>query len=410
MRLRAKRFAVAERRAGHPVAQPRTERGQVRQVLREPDGPLDVIAEIRGHGLGQPDVREVAETSAGWRRSRPGRSRRVRPSRVPRRSSCPLSRGRDRGPGRSYCRRPGARAGASCRGTRAAPDRRRPRRTRRRAAAGAARCPGPEPRATTATRARGGRSRPRADDLGCDLGDIVEAAERDVSPLERGQGPDRGCLARRVEADVAVRHPQHLLAVVHLGPGGDWNAVGDQVVDRGQAGRADVADPRDLDRRGPARKDQQAVVGGVAREVEEDVDPVGADPLGERIVVQAGDFVPLARRRREPLGQVVATGPGCDSKPTRTAARSRFSRTRTRKNPTGWRRRSGETNPSRSGRSGSRSRSRRFPARAVRRGVALVPLGMGAGQFGQGHAGTYCLHISRFEWGRASPGRSSSAR
>ena len=96
---------------------------------------------------------------------------------------------------------------------------------------------------------------------------------------------------------------------MRLGPGRNVVPVGDQVVDRAQASGADVAEPRDLDRRGPPRKGQEAVVGGVTREVEEDVDPVRADPIRQRIVVQAGGFVPLARRRREPVGQVVATGP-----------------------------------------------------------------------------------------------------
>ena len=40
----------------------------------------------------------------------------------------------------------------------------------------------------------------------------------------------------------------------------------------------------------------------------------------------------------------------------------------------------------------------RLPARAVRRGMPLVPLGMEAGQAGQGHSALVLSHISRFEW------------
>ena len=60
---------------------------------------------------------------------------------------------------------------------------------------------------------------------------------------------------------------------------------------------------------GRRAKTRSRLLGGVAREVEEDVDPVGADLRGERIVVEPDDVVPLVRRRREPVGQVVAVGP-----------------------------------------------------------------------------------------------------
>ena len=53
--------------------------------------------------------------------------------------------------------------------------------------------------------------------LGRDLGHVVEAAKRDGAPLEGRQWADRGCLRRRLEADVAIRHPQHPFAVVRHG-------------------------------------------------------------------------------------------------------------------------------------------------------------------------------------------------
>ena len=44
---------------------------------------------------------------------------------------------------------------------------------------------------------------------------------------------------------------------------------------------AGSAEHGDLDRRGLAGEDQHAVAGGVQGQVDEDVDPVGADPVGQ---------------------------------------------------------------------------------------------------------------------------------
>ena len=127
--------------------------------------------------------------------------------------------------------------------------------------------------------------------------------------FESGLGPDFGRLRRRVIADVAVRHPEDTLDVVVLAPGWDMKAVGDQVVHCPQAGRTDVADPGDLDWCRPPGEDQQPVVEGVAREVEEDIDPVAADTRGKRLVVEPGNVVPLVGRSRDSIGQRVAALP-----------------------------------------------------------------------------------------------------
>ena len=95
-----------------------------------------------------------------------------------------------------------------------------------------------------------------------------------------------------------------------LAAGWDMKAVGDQIVHGRQAGRPDVADPGDLDGCRPAGENQQPVVDRMAREVEEDIDPVSTDPRSERIVVEPCDVVPLAGRGGNAVGQRVAAFPG----------------------------------------------------------------------------------------------------
>ena len=71
-------------------------------------------------------------------------------------------------------------------------------------------------------------------------------------------------------------------------------AVGDQVVHRRQAGGPDVADPAHLQRGRLAGEDQEPLA-GVAGQVEEDVDPVGADLLGERLIAECPAFAARCR-------------------------------------------------------------------------------------------------------------------
>ena len=73
--------------------------------------------------------------------------------------------------------------------------------------------------------------------------------------------------------------------------------VGDPVVDRGDPGGVGVADVADLDRRRPARAGEQPAVAGVPGELDQDVDPVGANAGGERRVVELVDVDPAVGHR-----------------------------------------------------------------------------------------------------------------
>ena len=57
------------------------------------------------------------------------------------------------------------------------------------------------------------------------------------------------------------------------------------------------------------RENQEPVTGGVAREVEQDVDPIAADLRGERVVGEPGDVAPVVGTCREPMGIIVAIDP-----------------------------------------------------------------------------------------------------
>ena len=83
------------------------------------------------------------------------------------------------------------------------------------------------------------------------------------------------------------------------------DTVGEQVVDAKDAGGAEKSEPRRLHRRGLPREDRQAVVSGVARELDQDLDAVGADQGCRRFVADVDDAVPGGEARLDARGEVV---------------------------------------------------------------------------------------------------------
>ncbi len=81
--------------------------------------------------------------------------------------------------------------------------------------------------------------------------------------------------------------------------------IGQQVVDRLQAGGAHVAGPCDLDRRRLAGEDEEPVVTGMARQVEEDVDGVVANALRQPLVAPVADVPPCGGRAADAGGDVI---------------------------------------------------------------------------------------------------------
>src|SRR5262249_31403688 len=118
-------------------------------------------------------------------------------------------------------------------------------------------------------------------------------------------GADGGRVSGRLVAGVAVGQAQHALAAASFGFRGDVVAVGQQVVHGSQPGGADVAQPAQLHRGRLAGEHQQPVPGGVAGQIDEEVDVIGADLLGQALVAPAGHVVPGGGRGPEAGGEVV---------------------------------------------------------------------------------------------------------
>ena len=128
-----------------------------------------------------------------------------------------------------------------------------------------------------------------------DLGELVEAAEGDEVALPRRQRSDRGRFVGRLIGPEAVGKADRLLGVIGVAVARRIEIrIGQAIVDRRQSGRCRHPQHRHLNRRGLAGKDQHAVAGSVQRRIDEDVDPVGADSLGQLRVAQAHRIVPLA--------------------------------------------------------------------------------------------------------------------
>ena len=111
----------------------------------------------------------------------------------------------------------------------------------------------------------------------------VEAAEDESRP--RGDLQPRaiavhGAISRRVSlGTVAMRKSQQALGEQWLHLGGRGDAVGDYVIDEIGAHRAEIAEPRQLHRRGPQREDLASRMRRVSVEVDQQVDAVVADAL-----------------------------------------------------------------------------------------------------------------------------------
>ena len=98
---------------------------------------------------------------------------------------------------------------------------------------------------------------------------------------------------RRIVTEIAIRHSKYLFPIVPLASFWNHQAIREQVVHDRQAGRSLIADPTDLNRRRLAGEHQQPVVGRVACEVEQDVDPVRSDLVCEPFVAHADHIAPL---------------------------------------------------------------------------------------------------------------------
>ncbi len=77
-------------------------------------------------------------------------------------------------------------------------------------------------------------------------------------------------------------------------------AVSEVVVHGAQPRRAGVADPTHLDRRGLAGEGAQPIQPGGAREIEQNVDSMAHDEIGQRFIRGESDRIPSLKVRAQP--------------------------------------------------------------------------------------------------------------
>lgn len=156
----------------------------------------------------------------------------------------------------------------------------------------------------------GEESRPKAEDRVGDLPEAIETAEGDVASGQCGQGIDRKpATDGSVVAPEAVRKVDDLLrAGRRRDAGGIEEAIAEPVVDGVKAGATGVASKADLHRSGPPREDEQSMPRGVLGEVDEEIDAVGANLVGEGFIAQRAGLTPVVGCGGEALGKRVAPG------------------------------------------------------------------------------------------------------
>ena len=134
---------------------------------------------------------------------------------------------------------------------------------------------------------------------------MIQAAVREGGAAERRERFDRGALGERLEhRDPGKPHERfgvaRLVVAGRVGP-----AIGQAVIDRFQAGRGHVPEPRRLHRRRLAGKHGQPVERRMARKIDQNVDAMVADQRGHVVVGHPDDAVPFARAAPQPRGEVV---------------------------------------------------------------------------------------------------------
>lgn len=147
---------------------------------------------------------------------------------------------------------------------------------------------------------------PECEDGGREFGEVVKAAEREGAGRGGGQGVDgRGVVVGAVAGERRGQADE-LFGVQRFGlADGIAHGVGEAVVDRGESGGIGITDPRGLHRRGAAREDEEAVVGGVAGEIDQDVERVAADEIGGSVVIEVGEVAPVFGVGAETRGETV---------------------------------------------------------------------------------------------------------
>mmetsp|Transcript_8613 Transcript_8613/g.26179 ORF Transcript_8613/g.26179 Transcript_8613/m.26179 type:complete len:320 (-) Transcript_8613:783-1742(-) len=148
---------------------------------------------------------------------------------------------------------------------------------------------------------------PEGDARRADLGQAAEAAEGDVACAERRQWLDIWNARRRRVTEETTWQPDELLAERLLAVWGVNHRVCHAIVDGSEPGRVVVPYVGKLDRRRLQGHDVQSVVGGVARELNEDVDAVFPDKVCNLLRRPPEDLLPAVWRDHilEELGLLI---------------------------------------------------------------------------------------------------------
>jgi hypothetical protein len=85
-----------------------------------------------------------------------------------------------------------------------------------------------------------------------------------------------------------------------IGVWGHHDRIGEEIIDRAQSGGIAIAHPGDRHRGRAAGKDAQAIAGGVSGQIDQDIDAIGTDALGQFVIAQS-------RRRYPAIDQATIT-------------------------------------------------------------------------------------------------------
>ena len=137
---------------------------------------------------------------------------------------------------------------------------------------------------------------------------ILEAAEGDPPGGECGQRRDVDRHVGHGEAQPGFRQAPDLLGEVGFFGVGQGPGIGDQVVDLRHPGRREIPQPAHLHRRRLPGEERQAVVCGVAGEVDQDVDFVIADLPRQLLIRNPHHRAPDPAAGLDPFRQRVGQG------------------------------------------------------------------------------------------------------
>ena len=134
------------------------------------------------------------------------------------------------------------------------------------------------------------------------LAQVVEAAKGDVAMAQGRKGRHGRRVRRRRKAKPRLRQAPDGLGEVFLQRRRQAQGIGQHIVNRLHASGGEIAQPRHLHRRGLESKDGQAVVRGMARQVNQDVHTIAVNLPGQLHIRQPDGQTPAPKASLERSG------------------------------------------------------------------------------------------------------------